>query len=382
MIIVFILLFITIQPAAAETRENQQPSMLFSQSGIVMDTETGTVLYAKNAQKRMSPASITKAATAIYAIENGDLDSRVTISKNAAETEGSSVYLLEGEKMPLKQLLEGMMINSGNDAAVAIAEHLAGSVDDFSKNLNQFLAEKAGVRNTHFSNPHGLYGEDHYTTAEDMALITSYAMKNDTFTELFSLKEVDWKGEGWETTLFNHHKMVKGEIPYPEVTGGKNGYVDESKHTLITTASNDNLSLTVVLLKAQSKTAIYQDTEALLNYGLNQFEHRVIPKGEHFSLAGDDFYSAEEIIYTSNINQEDELSVDESGNLILMSDGEQQAISSLVMATGKPEVNKKEKENKESSAMMKSQLVFYPIYLYLGLLLIAGTAVVRNRITA
>ncbi|WP_421378715.1 D-alanyl-D-alanine carboxypeptidase family protein [Bacillus salacetis] len=379
LLIAIILLLITSQTAFAEAEENQKPSMLFSQSGVMIDTDTGTILYSKNAKRRMSPASITKIATAIYAVEKGDLNSMVTISKEAADTEGSSVYLLEGEQMTLKQLVSGMMINSGNDAAVAIAEHIDGSVDSFSKNLNEFLSEKAGVKNTHFNNPHGLYSKDHYTTAEDMALITSYAMKNDSFRELFSLKEFDWMGEGWETTLFNHHKMVKGEIVYPEVTGGKNGYVDESKHTLVTTASNDDFSVAVVLLKAQSKKAAYQDTSALLDYGLNQFSHHIIPKGETFSIGEKEFFTDREIEYTSPIDKEAEISVAPDGGLVYLMDGKEQLIGELPAVPDKKE--QKEADQVESG-LVKSQLVLYPVYLYLGLLLIAGTAVLRKKISA
>ncbi|MGM0845279.1 MAG: D-alanyl-D-alanine carboxypeptidase family protein [Bacillota bacterium] len=378
-VIALILSFIIFQPVSAEIEENQKPSMLFSESGIMMDIETGTILYSKNAKRPMSPASITKVATAVYAVENGKLDSMVTISKNAAETEGSSVYLLQGERMPLKQLLTGMMINSGNDAAVAIAEHLDGSVENFSENLNEFLKKKAGVNNSHFTNPHGLYEKNHYTTAEDMALITSYAMKNDTFRELFSLKEVKWKGEGWETTLFNHHKMVKGEMVFPEVTGGKNGYVDESKHTLVTTASNNNLSLAVVLITAQSKAAIYEDTAALLNYGLTNFRHNIIPKGERYSISGKEFFSESEIIYTSMMGEEDLISIDDTGNLLYTLDGKNQVIRKLPAYPERPEGVPKEKEQESTSNLVNSQLVLYPVYLYLGLLIIAASAGLRNK---
>ncbi|MGD6967072.1 D-alanyl-D-alanine carboxypeptidase family protein [Rossellomorea vietnamensis] len=381
-VIAIILFFSSVTTVFAQAEESQKPSMLFSESGIMMDTDTGTILYSKNAKRPMSPASITKVATAVYAIEKGNLDSVATISKEAAETEGSSVYLLEGEQMSLKQLLTGMMINSGNDASVAIAEHLDGSVKQFSENLNLFLEEKAGVTNSHFSNPHGLYEKGHYTTAEDMALIISYAMKNQDFKDLFSLKEVEWKGEGWETTLFNHHKMVKGEMVFPEVTGGKNGYVDESKHTLVTTASNENLSIAVVLLKAQSKTAIYQDTDALLKYGLSHFRHNVIPKGERYAFGGKEYFSDKEIIYTSLMGEEDLISIDDTGGLIYTLDGKEQLLSKLPAIPKKSEGQQKKRDQDETGNPVKSQLVLYPVYLYFGLLLIAGAAAVRNKRTS
>ncbi|WP_113929208.1 D-alanyl-D-alanine carboxypeptidase family protein [Bacillus sp. P14.5] len=381
-VIALILFYSFIPSVMAETEENQKPSNLLSESGIMIDTDTGTVLYSKNANKRMSPASITKVATAVYAIEKGELDSMVTISKEAAETGGSSVYLIEGEQMSLKQLLIGMMINSGNDASAAIAEHLDGSVENFSKNINKFLEEKAGVQNSHFTNPHGLYEEDHYTTAGDMALIIAYAMKNEDFQELFSLKQVEWKGEGWETTLFNHHKMVKGEMVFPEVTGGKNGYVDESKHTLVTTAASENLSIAVVLLKAQSKAAVYQDTEALLKYGLNQFRHNIIPEGERYAIDGKEFFSDKEIVYTSLMGEEDLIAIDGKGGLVYTLDGDEQLLSMLPAFPEEPEDREKEEVQDESSSHVNSQLVLYPVYLYFGLLLIAAAGAFRNKRTA
>ncbi|RIW35037.1 D-alanyl-D-alanine carboxypeptidase [Bacillus salacetis] len=376
-IIAIILFILTSQAASANAEENSKPSKLYSESAVMIDTDTGTILYQKNAKRRMTPASITKVATAIYAVENGDLDSMVTISKNAAETEGSSVYLLEGEQLPLKQLIAGMMINSGNDAAVAIAEHLDGSVENFSRNLNEFLKEKAGVNNTHFTNPHGLYDKEHYTTAEDMAHITSYAVKNPAFQELSSLKEYEWKGEGWETTLFNHHKMVKGELVYPEVTGGKNGFIEESKHTLVTTAANESLSVAVILLKAQSKKAAYKDTTSLLDYGLNGFIRNSIPAGKIYKAGDKEFISGNEITYTSLIGDDAELTVDRTGRLTQLMDGKEQLIGELPIVPEQTEP-KETKQGQESSTV-KSQLVLYPVYLYAALLLIAGTAFLRNK---
>ncbi|MEM5595191.1 serine hydrolase [Niallia circulans] len=186
----------------------------------------------------MYPASLTKIATAIYAIENGKLDDIVTVSENAYSTEGTKVYLEKGEQVTLRHLLDGMLINSGNDAAIAIAEYLDGTVSDFETSINKYLKEKVNVHSTHFKNPNGLFDKDHYTTANDLALITQYAMKNETFREIFGTDELKWDGLSWDTTLVSHHQMVNGSRPYDKVTGGKTGYVDESKQTLATTAEN------------------------------------------------------------------------------------------------------------------------------------------------
>ncbi|QED47863.1 D-alanyl-D-alanine carboxypeptidase family protein [Cytobacillus dafuensis] len=260
-----------------------------SEAAILMDSKTGAILYEKNARNKMFPASLTKIATAIYAIETGNLDDVVTVSKEAVSTDGTSVFLEEGEQVPLKKLIQGMLINSGNDAAMAIAEHLDGSLDRYEEQINQYLQEKVNVENTHFTNPHGLFDEDHYTTAEDLALITNYALKNETFRNIYGTKELKWTGQSWDTTLLTHHLMLKGEIPYEAVIGGKTGYVPESKFTLATTAKKDDLELTAIVLKGENDKDIYDDTKNLFDYGFNQFKHSLISKSDEFITKGKTF---------------------------------------------------------------------------------------------
>ncbi len=255
----------------------EAPGDLFSESVILIDAKSGNTLYEKDSTRVMYPASITKIVTAIIAIEEGDLQDIVTVSKNARDQDGSRVYLLEGEKVTLKKLVQGLMINSGNDAGTAIAEHFDGSEKAFAKRMNAFVKEKVGVKNTNFTNPHGLYHPDHVTTAQDMAKIAQYVMKNETFREIVGTKEMEWIGEGWETTLFNHHRLL---WDYEGTTGVKNGYVPESGHTLVTSAKRDGMDLIVVTMKAASKYYIYKDTMSLLDYGFANFITDEIPKGE------------------------------------------------------------------------------------------------------
>jgi D-alanyl-D-alanine carboxypeptidase len=278
--------------------DDQKPIDIKSEAAILLDTDTGAVLYAKNPDEKLYPASLTKIATAIYAIEKGNLNDIVTVSKNAVSQEGTRVYLDVGEKVPLKLLIQGMLINSGNDAAVAIAEHLDGNVDHFSENMNDFLKEKIGVKNTHFVNPNGLFNPNHYTTARDLAMITNYAKKNPVFSEIFGTKKLDWNSESWKTTLITHHLMLKGEIPYPGITGGKTGYVDESKLTLATTAENGNLRLTAIVLKAPHKKMDYNDTKELLDYGFNNFQHTLISHNEKFTNGNKDFFPKNDTLIT------------------------------------------------------------------------------------
>lgn len=269
--------------------QHQEDLQLKSEAAVLMDSQTGAVLYGKNATEKMYPASLTKIATAIYAIENGNLNDIVTVSENAYNTEGTKVYLEIGEKVTLHQLLQGLLINSGNDAAVAIAEHLDDNVENFSINLNQYLQAKIGVKDTHFVNPHGLFDENHYSNAADLAKITSYAMKNKVFKQIFGTKELMWDGLTWDTTLITHHQMVKGEVPYPGVTGGKTGFVNESKQTLATTADNGQLQLTAIVLKTDYKRDIYYDTKQLFDYGFQHFKRSQLAESHTFTIQNKEF---------------------------------------------------------------------------------------------
>ncbi|WP_226657530.1 D-alanyl-D-alanine carboxypeptidase family protein [Pseudalkalibacillus hwajinpoensis] len=280
---IFFLIGVIPNAAFAEETPNIQ-----SETAILMDGKTGQVLYEKNSKDEMYPASITKIVTALMAVKSNKMDEMVTVSENAREAEGTRVYLKEGETVPLEKLVKGMLINSGNDAAIAIAEHLSGSVESFSREMNDFLREEVGVQNTHFVNPNGLFDENHLTTAEDMARITQYAMKNGAFRSLFGIKQMEWSGEDWETTLINHHRLI---LDYDFVTGGKNGYVSESGFTLVTTASKGDQDLIVVTMKATDDRIAYQDTLNLFNYGFTAFSPVQFEKGTELGVVDQQEYS-------------------------------------------------------------------------------------------
>ncbi len=293
----------------------EDPGDLFSESVILIDAKSGNTLYEKDSKREMYPASITKIVTAIIAIEEGDLQDIVTVSKNARDQDGSRVYLLEGEKITLKKLVQGLMINSGNDAGTAIAEHFDGSEKAFAKRMNTFVKEKVGVKNTNFTNPHGLYHPDHVTTAHDMAKIAQYAMKNETFREIVGTKEMEWVGEGWETTLFNHHRLL---WDYEGTTGVKNGYVPESGHTLVTSAERDGMDLIVVTMKAASKYYIYKDTMSLLDYGFANFTTDEIKKGEMVTdAAGREYMLAKNVHVAKQEEETVNLRVNKDKDLVV-----------------------------------------------------------------
>lgn len=217
-------------------------------SAILMEQESGRVIFEKEAYTKKRIASITKIMTAIIAIESGKLQDKVTVSENAVKAEGSSVYLKAGEHIVLEDLVYGLMLRSGNDAAVAIAEYIGGSVDGFVFLMNQ-KAEEIGMTNTHFANPHGLDDhEDHFSTAYDMALLTRYAMENERYAEIAGTKSYrseNPEGE-WDRVWKNKNRLLTGLYEYS--TGGKTGYTTRAKRTLVSTAEKDGVQLIAVTL--------------------------------------------------------------------------------------------------------------------------------------
>ena len=180
-----------------------------AKSAVLIDANSGKVLYEHNSYEKLPMASTTKIMTGLLACESGKLNESVKTSAFASGTEGSSLWLKIGEKLTLEELTYGLMLKSGNDAAVAIAEYLGGSVDAFALLMNK-RAREIGAVNTNFKNPHGLDSDGHYTTAYDLALIAREAMKNDTFRKIVSTKtySIPMEGEKWDRALKNHNKLL------------------------------------------------------------------------------------------------------------------------------------------------------------------------------
>ena len=291
----------------------KDPPEIKSEAAILIDGKTGQILFEKNSNEEMYPASITKIVTAIIAIESGELNDSATVSEKARNVDGTRVYLEEGETVPLEKLVKGMLVNSGNDAAIAIAEHVSGSVESFAQDMNKFVKNKVGVKNSHFVNPNGLFDENHVTTASDMAKITQYAMKNEQFRSLIGIKKLDWTVEDWDTTLVNHHRLL---LDYDFVTGGKNGYVSESGFTLVTTATKDDQDLIAVTMKANDDQIAYQDTLSLLNYGFNAFSPVVYKEETELGEYDEETYSlTKDLTLYQKSDAEASLSVSEFGEL-------------------------------------------------------------------
>ena len=219
-----------------------------AQSAILMEQDSGRVIFEKDAHTERRIASITKIMTALLAVESGKLDETVTVSNNAIKTEGSSIYLEAGEKIKLEDLVYGLMLRSGNDAAVAIAETVGGSLDGFVYLMNQ-KAEEIGMKHTHFANPHGLDDhEDHYSSAYDMALLTRYAMNNDTYKKIAGTESYrsESSNNKWDRVWRNKNKLLTSLYEYS--TGGKTGYTRRAKRTLVSTAEKDGVEYIAVTL--------------------------------------------------------------------------------------------------------------------------------------
>lgn len=274
-----------------------------SPSVILMEESTGTILYEKNSDEAHYPASITKIMTTLLALENGNLSDMVTFSDDAINnTEGSGIARDYGEQMTLEQCLYGVMLESANECAYAVAEHVGGTVENFVDMMNA-KAKELGCTNTHFANPHGLQDENHYTTAHDMALIAQAAYQNETFriiigTKMYTIPPTNKHAE--ETVLRNHHDMLctyhnaNRKYLYPYCVGGKTGYTATANSTLVTYAEKDGMTLICVVMDTQSPNQ-FIDTVNLFDYAFDNFQ--VLNVAEN-----DTDYSAETTVDNGNLN--------------------------------------------------------------------------------
>ena len=219
-----------------------------AKSAVVIDSVSREVLFEKDAHTKRGMASTTKIMTALIALEMLDGKDIVSISSFASGTEGSSIWLSAGEKMSVENLLYGLMLSSGNDAATALAEHTSGSVEAFTQLMN-LKAKDFGCTNTNFTNPHGLPDENHYTTAYELAIISSYAMENDSFCEIVRTKnkQIPWEGHEWNRSLQNHNKLLKMKDYF---TGIKTGYTKKDGRCLVSSAESDGRKIIIVTLSA------------------------------------------------------------------------------------------------------------------------------------
>jgi len=274
-----LLLFFLLLPFSISALETS------ARSAILMDIDNNNILYEKNIHERRSVASISKIMTAIIAIESGKLDEKVTIGEEIKAAYGSGVYIQIGEELTLKDLVYGLMLRSGNDAALAIAKYVGGDVDTFVKMMNE-KGKEIKMTNTTFNNPSGL-DEDkgNYSTAYDMAILTSYAMRNDEYKKITGTKKYTLKTNKNTYMWINKNKLL---YRYKYTTGGKTGFTEIARRTLVSTASKDNINLVVVTLNDGND---WQDHQNLFEYGFNNFTSvKILSKG-NIMIYDEKFYS-------------------------------------------------------------------------------------------
>ncbi|MDD2401378.1 MAG: D-alanyl-D-alanine carboxypeptidase [Clostridia bacterium] len=296
MVLCFFMLILLANPVQTQALSQSQ---IDGKGAVLIDEITGQVLFDKNKDQKLPPASITKILTAIIAIESGKLDQTVMIGTNPPRIEGTRVYLEEGEEIKLRDLVKASLIHSANDAALAIAEYLAESQEEFAVSMNS-KAKEIGAINSNFVNSHGLTADNHYTTAYDIALIARYAMKNDEFRDIVKAKVLDWTGKAWQTRLINKNDLLWS---YDGATGIKTGYTSEAKCTIVASATRDNKSYIVAVLGSVG-TNTWKDAKNILDYGFDNFQT--------IQLA-----SSSEIVATVNVDGDNKLNLVPNKNLAI-----------------------------------------------------------------
>ncbi len=276
---------------------------------IVMDQNSNRILYSKNIHKVRSVASISKIMTGILAVESGKLDDKVTVGDEILKAYGSAVYLQVGETLTLRDLVYGLMLRSGNDAALAIATYVSGSVEKFVEAMND-KSLKIGMKNTTFHNPHGLDEEEgNFSTAYDMAVLTSYAMKNKEYQKIVGTKKYTLKTDKNHYVWKNKNKLLN---TYQYTTGGKTGFTEIAKRTLVSTASKDNTDLVVVTLNDGND---FEDHKNLYEEAFSFYRtYTVLEKGE-VSIPGETYYKDFKIYLKNDYKMM--LAENEKGNIIL-----------------------------------------------------------------
>lgn len=258
---------------------NPPPPFVSASSAILADFATGRVLWAKNEREKRPIASITKVMTAIVVLENVALDSKVPISQRATDAGESELYLSPGEERTVEELLYGALLRSANDASIALAEYVGGSVENFVNLMNK-KAKLIGALDTNFTNPHGLKDGNLYSTAYDLALIARYAMRNRKFAEIVGTKTyiIPWPNNPYPRAAINHNELLE---QYPAANGIKTGWTREAGYCLMASAKKNGFSLVSVVLNAPDSQSRFDDSQRILEYGFANFRRdKVIDKGK------------------------------------------------------------------------------------------------------
>ena len=262
-------------------------------SAILMDTDNHRIIYSKNIHESRSVASISKIMTAVLAVESGKLDDEVVINDSIKKAYGSAIYIQVGEKMTLKDLVYGLMLRSGNDAALAIADYVGNGVDNFVSMMNH-KAKEIGMKNSTFNNPSGLDEEaGNFSTAYDMAILTSYAMQLKIYREIVKTKQYKLQTNKNTYVWNNKNKLLK---LYDYTTGGKTGYTKIAKRTLVTTASKDGVNLVSVTLNDGND---FNDHMEMFEYAFSNYKNYNILKKGTINIYDENYYK-NYILYIKN----------------------------------------------------------------------------------
>lgn len=245
-----------------------------AKSAVLMDADSGRVLYEKNAHQRLPQASTTKITSGILALEHGNLQDQVVVSQHAAETGEAGIWLEAGETLTLEQLVYAMLLNSANDASTAVAEHIGGSERNFVQMMND-LAREIGAKDTHYVNPHGLDADNHYSSAYDLALLGRYAMKNEAFETIVATqsKVMPWEGHEWSRLLTNKNIFIAKPELYPGADGIKNGFTTPAGYCLVASATRDGMRLIAVVMSCPGAT---EEVKRMFDYGFNNFNRTLL----------------------------------------------------------------------------------------------------------
>ncbi|MBR0491705.1 MAG: D-alanyl-D-alanine carboxypeptidase [Clostridia bacterium] len=261
----------TINSQIVETLETSSPETnlpdINSRAAVVIDRATNTILYGKKETEHRKMASTTKIMTCLLVIENCDLSETIEVSKKSAGTGGSRLGLKTGDKITINDLLYGLMLCSGNDTAVALAEHIGGSIEGFAEIMNN-RAKELGLENTHFVTPHGLDADEHYTTAYELAKLTNYALNNEIFAKIVGTKTYSVTINGYPKTISNTNELL-GNLN--GVYGVKTGFTNGANRCLVTACKRNNLDIICVVLGADTKKFRTQDSIKLIEYSFKTF---------------------------------------------------------------------------------------------------------------
>ncbi|WP_432646018.1 D-alanyl-D-alanine carboxypeptidase family protein [Mitsuokella sp.] len=274
-VLVLPLLFLQSAPALAEGEAGADAPAVKAEAAILIDADTGRVLWSKNGEERHYPASMTKMMTCLLGISLLPPDAKITISENAANTEDTPLHIAKGDVITAEELLRGMMMMSDNGAAVAIAEQIDGSTALFAERMNEKAAE-IGMNDTHFANPNGLTDPNHYSTPHDMARLAQYGMKNPVFRDFVRQKErqISWLSPSGKTILAENTNELLGK--YAGLTGVKTGWTKAAGGCLAASAERGGVHLIAVVMKSPTENDRFTDMRQILDYG---FENVTLANG-------------------------------------------------------------------------------------------------------